>query len=290
MDFHHRTLDLVGQRDLRLDRERGAVAARIAAAAGIALPAAVAEWYCVPEAAPLWKSFCRGDTPIIRRLEGAPQEVWRGRAVRDDVTREVWMVPAIYHDLRGWVTSPVLPLMSEIYSTWWWGVVLDGTPDPRVAMCWYDEGDTWDYCGASFSEYVFSILFDNPLYGYDEDGFRREVSLGGHLGSELRRLLLKEFRVGPTTREFPPGGFTERFWESGQRFSFQNIDLGGAQRYSSWRLWSSSNAGFTNLVDRLSRILPEFTGLTPGKEQVQIRAGATSANPEPDCDREDIPF
>jgi hypothetical protein len=299
MDYHRRTLELFRPLGLLPDRARGATAVRIAAALGITLPPAVAEWYCVPEDSALWSAYCGHpgvhNTPILRRLRTlgdkleAPQRVWLGCGVRDELSNDWWELPAVLTDRRGWLTEPVLPLMSEIYSSWWWGVVLDGTADPRVAIT-HDEGETWDFCGPSFSSYVFAILFDAALD--HPAGFGRAVQIEAQVHGERRDRLRQEFRQEATTRDLPPGreAFFERYSGDGQRLRFVNANE-HPSRSSYWRLWASSRDGFAEMVARLSRVFPAFTGLNPGKGRLLcVPEGSTAGDVDRPEEDAEIPF
>jgi hypothetical protein len=299
MDFHRRTLELFGPPGLLPDRARGATAVRVAAASGITLPPAVAEWYCVPEESALWTIYCGQrvvhTVPILNRLRAfgdkleAAQSVWSGRGVRDELTNDWWEVPSVFTDRRGWMTEPILPLMSEIYSTWWWGVVLDGTADPRVVIT-YDEGETWDLCGPSFSSYVFAVLFDAVLH--DPAGFGRDVQIQDRVSGEHRGRLRQEFHQEATTRDEPPfrDVFFERYSRDGQRIRFVNGNE-PSYRSSYWRLWAPNRDEFVALVARLSRVFPEFTGLSPGKgRELCVPEGSTAGDVDRQEKDAEIPF
>jgi hypothetical protein len=238
----------------------------------------VAEWYCVPELSPVWRAFNRHDESLLRRREGEPKASWFGGPIRDEARGEWWGVPAVYHDIRGWVTDPVLPLLGECCGGWWWGVVLDRTADPRAVIT-HDEGETWDFCGTSFSAYVYAILFDGVFDS--EHGYSRAVRLGDHhLYGRSRQQLREQFRVEPTTRVpfSHRAELTERFSRNDQRVSVSNLET---PRCSSWQLWAKSWESFNDLVGRLSHIFPAFTGLTPMNNlPLWIAPGATAVQPD----------
>jgi hypothetical protein len=299
MDFHRRTLELFGPPGLLPDRARGASAVQVAAAFGITLPPAVAEWYCVPEDSALWNAYCGHlavhTVPILKRLRTfgdnleAAESVWLGSGVRDELSNDWWEVPSVFTDQRSWMAEPILPLMSEIYSSWWWGVLLDGTADPRVAIT-YDEGQTWDLCGPSFSSYVFAVLFDAVLH--HPAGFGRDVQIEVRVSGEHRDRLRQEFRQEATTRDVPPSRdvFIERYARDGQRFRFVNGNE-PSYRCSYWRLWASNRDGFAELVVRLNRVFPAFTGLSPGKgRELCVPEGSTAGDVDRPEEDVDIPF
>jgi hypothetical protein len=199
VEFHRRALGLFGDPNLPLDRARGLAVTRLAAAAGVALPAAVAEWYSVPASSPVWRAFNRFDESILRCDGDDPARWWFGRPLgRDESAGAHWAVPPVCYDLRGWIPGPILPLMGECCGGWWWGVVLNGAADPPVVIT-HDEGETWDVGGPSFSSYVFATLFDATFD--DPQGCGREVYLEGHrLEGPDRHRLRQRFRVEPASR------------------------------------------------------------------------------------------
>jgi hypothetical protein len=199
LQFHQPALELFGHPDLPLDRDRGLAAARLAAAAGITLPAAVAEWYAVPTSSAVWRAFSRFDGSILLCEGDDPAKWWFGRpACRDELTGNPWAAPPVCRDPRGWIPDPILPLMGECVGTWWWGVALTGAADPPVVIT-RDEGETWDIGGPSFSRYVHAVLFDAALD--DSHGYSRQVRLEGYsLGGPARDRLGEQFRIEPTTR------------------------------------------------------------------------------------------
>jgi hypothetical protein len=255
MTFHRRALELFGQSEMGIDVERGTDIAQAAVAAGISLPAAVAEWFCVAEASPLWRAFARHDECLFRRRTGEPAAWWFGHAVRDTRTAGWWDVPAVCHDVRGWIAEPILPLMGECCGSWWWGVTLDGTADPRAVIT-HDEGETWEVCGTSFSTFVYSVLFDAAFD--DPHGHVREIWLPDtQLYGPGRQKLREQFRVEPTTRvPYPHGSdLTERFSRDGQRVSVCNQT---SPRGSSWRLWGATAELLLDLAVRVEEIHAGF--------------------------------
>jgi hypothetical protein len=252
MKFHRKALELFGQPDLPLDSARGAAAVRSAAALDVALPAAVAEWYCVPEQSELWRNWYAGcHAPAVWQKAGTNCMV-RPDPPGDNDYREWWVNPPVRRDLKEWVKGPILPLMCENQGCWWWGVLLDGAPDPPAVIS-YDCGDTWDTCADAFSTYVYAIVFDVTLFS--PSGFRRDFRVEECVCGERRRALREEFRIEPTTRGAGcvSGVFTERFSRPGQRFSFWNHP---EHQFSCWRLWAADTTAFSDLAGRLCRILP----------------------------------
>lgn len=267
MKFHLRTLELFGQPDLPLDPGRGAAVGRAAAALGVELPTAVAEWYTVPVGSDLWRRWYAGIN--------APA-VWRESATGcmvapsgDDSYREWEVNPPVRRDSRGWVTRPILPLMCEHQGAWEWGVALDGTADPPAVIS-YDQGDTWDFCCESFSAYVYATVFDQGLS--DPAGVGRDVGFTA-LSPTHRRALRAEFQPGPTTR----GGYEEhefaaRFSRRGQRV---RVAEAGGRASSRWRVWAADSAGFVDLVAWLERLLPGLGRLIGGRvadEEILLRS------------------
>jgi hypothetical protein len=251
MNYHRKTLELIGCPNLPLDMARGTAALRDAATIGVGLPTAVVEWYCVPEQSDLWHWYSGEHAPAAWRKAGV-----RAVPASDDDYREEWINPPVYRDLREWVKGPILPLMSENQGCWMWGVVLDGAPDPPAVISF--DGEVWDICADSFSTYVYALIFDDALLG--PAGVGRELRIEECVSDKHRRALRREFQVEPTTRGAGclSGTFTERFSRPGQRFSFANLC---EHRFSCWTAWALDPASFSDLVDRLSRVLPAMSGL-----------------------------
>lgn len=281
MEFHQRALELLGDPHLLLDRARGLAATRLAASAGVALPEAVAEWYCVPTASAVWRAFSRYDESMIRCEGDDPARWWFGRpAERGESATTPWAMPPICHDPRGWIPGPILPLMGECVGTWWWGVVLTGAADPPVVIT-NNEGETWAWGGPSFSGYVYAVLFDASLAA--PSGCGRHVWLEGyHLHGADRHRLREEFRAAPTTR-VPYSHYselTERFAREGQRVSTCNLNVPagyGHRGDSEWWLWAATEVEFGDLVGRLSAVVPAMTGLAPGKNCLRVVAPSSPA-------------
>src|SRR5581483_7293840 len=105
------------------------------------------------------------------------------------------------------------------------------------------------------------IIFDQSLFS--PAGVRRGIRIEQCVCGERRRALHEEFQVEPITRGAGcvSGVFTERFSRPGQRISFWNLY---EHRFSCWELWAADSASFTDLVVRLSRIVPAMSGLEPG--------------------------
>lgn len=264
MNYHRRALELIRRPDMPLDPARTAAVASGAIAVGVSLPAAVAEWYSVPDRSDLWRWYCGEHAPAIWRpgaelaVVGAhPTSEEAHRDQRDDYhvwwlsQCEVWVNPPVTYDQREWVKGPILPLMLENQGCWEWGVVLDGTPDPPAVISF--GGGAWDICAASFSTYVYARLFDAaPL---SPGGVGQHVRVEECVAERHRRAIREEFQIEPTTRGAGcvAGVFTERFSRPGQRFSFCNLD---DQRFSLWSLSAADPAGLSDLIRRLSSILP----------------------------------
>jgi hypothetical protein len=259
MRYLRKALELVGCPDALLDPVLGAAATREAAAGGVNLPAAVVEWYCIPDDSDLWRWYASDHSPAIWRRDGAK------RVVPEPAEGEYcepwlhwWVNPAVCYDLTGWVNAPILPLMDETQGCWMWGVVLDGTPDPRVVISF--GGGPWDTCADSFSSFVYALLFDwSPL---GPAGVARRVHIEERVTDRHRRLLREEFRSEPTTRTVAcaPMGFTERYSRPGQRVSYNQSDY---SRFSHWELSATDPATLEDLVGRLGRIVPALNGRSP---------------------------
>jgi hypothetical protein len=286
MEFHRRTLELYDRPDLALEPGRGAAVRRAAAAAGFRLPESVADWYGVPEASGLWEWYRASDSPAVTYLAGERQGWWDqtyvggGSLVRDEGRGGWWVVPAPREDLRGWIRGPILPVVYESQGCCWWGVCLDGTADPPVAVCRGDQGDLWDHHARSFSDFVLARAFDRSLCHPREAG--RTVYLEGDITGEQLGSLRAEFRVGPTTRD-EEGRLTQRYSGDGQRFSL--MVLGPGQRSSVWHLWATGPEEFQALVGKLGRVWPRLDGVTPDNRfPIHLRGEATARPADDDKD------
>jgi hypothetical protein len=271
MKFHGKTFELIGHPDLPLDPARGASAALEAVALDIDLPAAVAEWYCVPELSQLWRWYSG------EHSAAAWQKAKKTAVIRYDPTdeesyydpglnyhdwwishHECWLNPPVCRDLSGWVKGPILPLMVENQGCWEWGVVLDGSADPSAVISF--GGGTWDNCAESFSTYVYARIFDAAPLG--PATVSRHLRVEECVGEQHRLALREMFRIEPTTRGAGcvSGVFTERFSRPGCRFSFCNLY---EHRFSLWTLSAADTDGFLDLVSRLGSIVPALSGVAP---------------------------
>lgn len=291
--FHPRTLELFGPPGFSLDPERGTWVSQLAARSGVRLPAAVAEWYCVPEASTLWKWFKASDYPAIGFHPGERQP-WMESAqsegdslIEDRHSQGWWFVPRPREDVRGWIRSPILPVVYETQGCCWWGVPLDGSDDPPVVVCEGDQGDHWDHFAGSFSDFVLARVFD--LASYYSGETRRMVEVDADVSADQLRALRARFQPGPTTRD-GDRLFTHRFLADGQRFSLMVMRRDNRSTgYSLWQLWAADPDRFRTLVATLSETYGRLQGVTPdSKSTLYLRGEQTAA--EYQQHREQFPF
>jgi hypothetical protein len=264
--YHQKTLKLVEGYDVSFDPARAAATALGAEAAGVLLPASVAEWYGVPARSVLWQWYSGEHWPAAwGKEDGAydPDDDLFPTDRREDYHawwlshRGFWFDPPISHDLRGWVNWPILPLMDENQACWQWGVVLDGTHDPPAVIT---SGDgIWDTCADSFSTYVYSLIFDAAPIGPVE--VSRHFRVKECVTARHRYAMREEFQIEPTTRGSGcrTGVFTERFSRPGQRLKFCNDEHGA----SDWSLSAADLSALSDLIGRLCRSFPAMSGALP---------------------------
>ena len=158
---------------------------------GWAVPAAVAEWYSLPDAVGLLRALSNCDHPL---------PLARCREVADDDHEE---------------GAPLRVFMHENQHVCEWAVLLDGSDDPPVRVNVDDRG--WVACAGHFSTFVHAAAFDYPT------GWLEVWSQTAPLPDRVRRHLDAMFQPGPTTYGWP-GATNRRYFGPGVRLTIWETD------------------------------------------------------------------
>jgi hypothetical protein len=137
--FHERSLRLLPKVP-EISEAAVAKVADVEARIGRPLPAAVRDWYVREDACDILRTYSNEDPPVALEDLGRP-------------------IPASNGNPRNLAADGLLYIRTENQGVCAWAVLLDDRDDPEVAVS-YDDLNEWQPQADTFSDYVFSGIWD----------------------------------------------------------------------------------------------------------------------------------
>jgi len=190
--FHQRTLDLLDRRFEPVGCESLITWGRMN---NIVIPASVSEWYTLPDALDILRTYSNNDHPYQpSKFKLHQQDDWS-----------------------------IIEFMREHQSCCDWGFLLDGTEDPPVVI--QIDAD-WSPCADHFSTFIYTQIFDWQYFYLEQDeeeNYEDWSRVTSSVTKELLSQLLRFYQEEPRTWDYP-GGPTYRYSGNRQRIIILDYD------------------------------------------------------------------
>jgi len=185
----------------------------------VTLPASPREWYGREDAVTLLRYCSNEDFPLFPDEFSISEELHEGRQVL------VFM-----HENQGVVE---------------WGMSLGTGDDPAVVIRWTEPGEPWVSCAASFSDFVYALVFDWGLPRVAVDVYS---DFHGPLPGDALDHLRSAFNPAPTTRDSEQ--IHHRF-EEGER----TVAVRCSAHQTVWEITAMSFDALDRTVEELARFM-----------------------------------
>jgi hypothetical protein len=196
--FHSKTARLLNIEPRRSPSSATALR-RVEEKIGRTLPASVREWYEMEGACQLLRQYSNCDEPLEITDFGKPERDTDGGGPHDLLARDLL--------LFRWENQGVCA----------WAINLDGSDDPPVVVDVDTQFRSWVPCANSFSEYVYSCVWDYALVMASSHSEALLVQAqNGPLSNDTLHFLKTHFQTELVTYGWP-GQTQYRFFDADQR-------------------------------------------------------------------------
>ena len=142
------------------------------------------------------------------------------------------------------MSQGLIPIRYENQGVAVWAVRVDGSDDPPVVVDVDTQLREWRPCGASFSQYIYTCVWDYRMVQF-KDAFARTDNIP--FDESQLDFLRVTFNQGPTTSGWPRD-HTDRFYSGAQALFFRADDM------ADWFLGANNEQELESLIGTVGHL------------------------------------